>query len=64
MTYPPILNYFQKVPLFFQLYTKKTLQQKNLIMAYGKLVTGPIMENELQPRSSETILRGNFFHAK
>ena len=42
MTYPPILNYLQMIPLFFQLYTTKTLQQKNLIMTYGKLVTGPI----------------------
>ena len=27
---------------FFQLYKTKTLQQKNLIMTYGKLATGPI----------------------
>ena len=44
MTYPPILNYLQIVPLFFQLYTTKTLQQKNLIMTYGKSVTGAINE--------------------
>ena len=44
MTYPSILNYLQIVPLFFQLYTTKTLQQKNLIMTYGKLVTGAINE--------------------
>ena len=42
MAYPPILNYLQIISLFFQLYTTKTLQQKNLIMANGKLVTGPI----------------------
>ena len=40
MTYPPILNYLQMIPLFFQLYTTKTLQQMNLIMTYGKFVTG------------------------
>ena len=42
MTYLPILNYLQMIPLFFQLYTTKTLQQKNLIMTYGKLVFGAI----------------------
>ena len=44
MTYPPILNYLQMIPLFFQLCTTKACQQKNLIMTYGKLVTGPINE--------------------
>ena len=42
MNYPPILNYLQMIPVFSQLYTTKTLQQKKLIMTYGKLVTGPI----------------------
>ena len=42
MTYPPILNYLQMIPLFFQLYTIKTLPQKNFIMTYRKLVTGAI----------------------
>ena len=42
MTYPPLLNYLQMIPLIFQLYMTKTLQQKNLIMTYRKLVTGPI----------------------
>ena len=42
MIYPSILNYLQMIPLFFQIYTTKTIQQKNLIMTYGKLVTGPI----------------------
>ena len=59
MTYPPILNYLQMIPLFFQFYTTKTLQQKNLIMIYGKL--GLSMENELQPRPSQTSSGGNFF---
>ena len=30
---------FADIPVFFHLYTTKTLQQKNLIMSYGKLVT-------------------------
>ena len=42
MTYPPILNYLQMIPLFFQLYTTKTFQQMNLKMTDGKLVTEPI----------------------
>ena len=40
--YPPMLNYLQMIPPFFHLCTTKTLQQKNLIMTCGKLVTGPI----------------------
>ena len=35
MTYPPNLNYLQMIPLFFQLYTTKALQQKNLIRQCG-----------------------------
>ena len=36
--------------LFFQLYMTKTLQRKNLIMTYVKLVTGPIRTNELHTK--------------
>ena len=57
MTYPPILNYLQIVPLFFQLYTTKTLQQKNLIMTYGKLVTGAINEKWVSTPTLSNKLR-------
>ena len=40
MNYPPILN-LQMIPLSFHLYATKTIQQKNLIMTFRKLVTGP-----------------------
>ena len=48
MTYPPIVNYLQMIPFFFQLYTTKSFQQMNLIMTYGKLVTGTISGKQAQ----------------
>ena len=61
MTYPPILNYLQMIPLFFQLYTTKTFQQMNIIIRSGKLVTeGQSMENELQPQPSKASSGGIF----
>ena len=45
----------------FQLYTTKTLEQKKLKINYGKLVIVGSMENDPQPRSSQTSSGGNFF---
>ena len=64
MTYPPILNYLQIIPLFFQLCTIKTLRQKNFIMAYGKLVTGAISRKWISTPILSNKLRMQFSHAK